>query len=105
MTHVVARGVKKMESRGRVTKFQVGDLVLIPHGKAVDKTTKWPGYKSGFYGPCKVTKAKHPLYQVQSPHDRHSRVIFTPCDFLRTAFVQTTSRSPAVVFSGGNFLR
>lgn len=77
-SHVLTRSEGNGRTTRPITEFEVGDQVLVGHGKALDPSTKWPEYKSRFYGPCVVKESKHPLYMLQSPWGRHSRVAIHP---------------------------
>jgi len=68
------REIRKGPLRSKQTqKFQVGDLVLVAHGKALNPAVKWPAFKSVYYGPCRVVRESHPRYSLVSSHGRTSR--------------------------------
>lgn len=46
-------------------KLEVRDTVFVAHVE-VFGPAKWPAFKSKFYGPCMVTKAKYPRYMLRS---------------------------------------
>lgn len=52
--------------------FSIGDKVLVARGTAFE-TVKWPVFQSKYFGPCTVPEAKHPCYELTSPHGRRTR--------------------------------
>ncbi len=59
--------------KGKILKFHVGEKVLVAHGNATKKNVGWPAFKSKFYGPCKIRKAFHPYYELESRSGKRSR--------------------------------
>lgn len=70
--------LKEVEGRENSTRcakeYKVGDSVLVAYGKALDSSVKWPAFKSRYFGPCRVIRARHPLYDLESTQGRHSRI-------------------------------
>lgn len=57
----------------REVRFAVGEQLLVPNGEGFNKTSKWPTFKSFFYGPCTVIEESHPRYLLLSQIGRYSR--------------------------------
>lgn len=59
--------IHKMEWHGglvdekKVTRFNVGDIVLVVHGSVVGSRVKGPKFKSIYYGTCRVNRENHPV--------------------------------------------
>lgn len=53
--------------------YEVGDRILIDHGKAFVGTVKCQVYKSSLYGPCTITIANHRLYKMETEEGCRSR--------------------------------
>lgn len=66
--------------------FQLGHRVPVNRVASLNKGKRWHLCTSNFYGPCTISRAKHPAYVVTSEHGRVSRspihalglVIFKP---------------------------
>jgi len=54
-------------------EFEVGDKVLIAHGRAFTGTSKWPVFTSKYYGPCSIVRKMHPRYVLVSASGRYTR--------------------------------
>lgn len=54
-------------------RYGIGDLVLVAHGRALTKGTKWPAFKPKFYGPCRIVAGRHPRYLLVSEGGRFTR--------------------------------
>lgn len=48
--------------------FQVGDWVLFAQGQSLDSTVKWPEIVSKYYGSCRIIRARHTRYILESTH-------------------------------------
>lgn len=60
---------------GRDVHYSIGDNVLIAHEKAFNKVSKWSTFKSVYYGPCVVTRVRHPRYHLISQSGQITREI------------------------------
>lgn len=62
----------------KMRRLNVGDLVLVAHGRVVGSREKWTGFKSIFYCPCQVMRENHPLYVPVSKNGRHISIEIHP---------------------------
>jgi len=54
-------------------EFEIGQRVLVAHGRAFTTTSKWPVFTSKYYGPCTIVGAQHPRYVLKSSSGRFTR--------------------------------
>lgn len=53
--------------------FQVGDLVFVSYGKAVNLYVKWQAFRSRFYGLRLMMRSRNQIYRLESEGDRCTR--------------------------------
>lgn len=58
-SHSMSQNMETIEDVTGTLEFEVGDLLLVAHGKTLDASVKWQAYKLGFHGPFAVKQAKH----------------------------------------------
>lgn len=57
----------------KVRKYKVGEKVLVAHGPSLNRAVKWPALKPKYFGPCTITKEKHPRYEMVSSTGKVTR--------------------------------
>ena len=76
-----------------IETFKDGDLVLVARAKALG-ALKMPPFESKWFGPCKVMRASHPLYDLRLANGKktrkpiHSRRLkkWVPRDIVATVY-------------------
>lgn len=71
-------------------RFNVSDDVLIAYEADLTSTMKWLAFKSSYYDPWRVVKARHLRYTPTSLHGRHYRRDVHACPLLRSSDARTT---------------
>lgn len=61
-------------------KLRVGDWIFVACGQSLSSNFRWPGPTSKYYGPCRIIKTKHCLYEFVYLHGRQTRL---PIHFSR----------------------
>lgn len=61
-----AKSVEPSKITRREKKFSEGDEMQVAHSPAFNRTSKSAAFESNFYGPCRVTEADHPRYDLFS---------------------------------------